>query len=110
MTKKVSPSDGLGPYEIAKIRSAVRQVWHRSRARKICVSRCTGADRFLYCELCGQRTPTLKVDHITACGEVDEGFIKRMFCPSTDLQGMCNDCHKAKTKQERLDKKKQLTP
>jgi len=45
--------------------------------------------------------PKIYVDHIQAVGDVDEGFLKRMFVPSTELQGLCKQCHDKKTKAER---------
>lgn len=104
---KLQKFDGLGPYEKKKIREAVRQVWHRSYARKLVVDRCTGFDGFSFCELCDKRTPKLKVDHIQKVGDVDAGFILRLFVPSKKLQGLCKECHDMKTKEERAkDKKK----
>jgi hypothetical protein len=99
--RKLQKSDGLGPLEVEKIRKALRQVWHRSYARKIVVNRCTGEDGFPYCEQCKEMTPKLKIDHIAKVGLVDEGHISRLFCPSTGLQGLCDNCHKIKTKEER---------
>lgn len=99
---KLEKVDGLGPIDIKKIRNAVRQVWHRSHTRKLCVNRCIGKGGYFFCELCKKRTPVLKVDHIQKVGEVDSGFIKRMFTPSKNLQGLCSKCHKTKTRQERL--------
>lgn len=99
--KKNKPTDGLGPYEIAKIRSAVRMVWHRSMARRLVVRRCTDEDKYLFCETCLKKTPILKIDHIVPAGKVDAGYIDRMFCSSVGLQGMCVKCHTAKTRLER---------
>ncbi len=99
--KKLEKVDGLGPFEKQKIRNAVRQVWHRSYARKLVVNRCTKKDGYTYCELCKRRCPKLKIDHINKVGEVDAGFVLRMFVPSNKLQGMCDKCHNAKTKEER---------
>jgi hypothetical protein len=103
---KVKPSDGLGPLEIKKIRGALRLVWHRSHARKLAVKRCMGMDGFSYCEKCHKATPALKIDHIHKCGDVDGGYIKRLFTPSKNLQGLCHSCHKIKTKDERNQSKK----
>lgn len=103
--KKLQKMDGLGPYEIKKIREALRVVWQRSYARKLVVVRCTGKDGFPYCEKCGDRTPTLKVDHIENVGDVDGGFIKRLFIPSQFLQGLCKPCHDMKTNIERNQEK-----
>lgn len=99
-------TDGLGPLEIKKIRTAVRLVWHRSYARSLVVKRCTGKDGFARCEKCGKRTPALKIDHIVAAGDLDGGYLKRMFCPSKELQGLCKPCHDPKTKAERALKRK----
>lgn len=101
MKKKIDKTDGIGPHEIKKIRQAIRLVWHRSHARKIAVTRATGKDGFYRCEKCAKKTPQLKVDHINLVGDVDEGFINRLFCPSTGLQSLCKKCHDTKTKEER---------
>jgi hypothetical protein len=103
--KSAQKTDGLGPYEVKKIRAALRLVWHRSYARRLVVLRCTGTDGFARCEQCGKRTPALKIDHIKNVGEVDEGFIYRLFVPSKQLQGLCKPCHDAKTKRERAIKR-----
>lgn len=102
--EKLKPTDGLGPYEIKRIRSALRQVWHRSKARKLVVDRCTKRG-WTYCEQCKRKTPKLKVDHITACGDVDGGYIERLFKPSAFLQGLCPPCHNEKTKREKRVKR-----
>lgn len=106
--KKIEKTDGLGPHEIKKIRSALRLVWHRSHSRRLVVLRCTGEDGFTYCEKCKKRTPQLKIDHIKNVGEVDEGFLKRLFIPSKHLQGLCHPCHKIKTKAERAARPKKV--
>ena len=102
--KIIIKTDGLGPHEIKKIRNALRLVWHRSYARSLVVKRCIGKHGFYVCELCKKKTPQLKIDHIDKVGEVDSGFILRLFCPSTKLQGLCKVCHNLKTKQERAKK------
>lgn len=102
---KLTPTDGLGPKEIKAIRMAVRQVWHRSHARKLCSNRSIGEDGFHYCELCKTKVPKIKIDHIEKVGDVDSGFIQRMFCSSSKLQALCNACHNEKTKLERKELK-----
>ena len=103
--KKLERVDGFGPAERKRIDSAIRRVWYQSRARATAVKRCTGKDGFTYCEKCDERTPKLKIDHITPAGPVDsDGFIVRLFCPSNKLQGMCGDCHQLKTNRERVPK------
>lgn len=109
MAKKKSPqTDGLGPRELEKISSALRQVWYRCHARKLSIKRCTDTDGFTVCELCKERTPKLKIDHIIPVGSIkNEGCILRLFCPSSGLQGLCHTCHKKKTKLETQARKNQ---
>jgi hypothetical protein len=99
--EKAKPIDGLGPHEMKKISSAVRQVWYRCKARKEAVKRCTETDGFLRCEICGVITPKINIDHIVPVGSLLDNFIERLFCPSIGLQGLCPPCHKEKTKAER---------
>lgn len=99
--KKIVKTDGLGPHEIKRIRTAIRKVWHQSYARKLCVDRCVGRGGFSYCEKCKKRSPKVFIDHIENVGDVDSGFIERLFCPSKGLQGLCKQCHDKKTKEER---------
>lgn len=106
MAKKVREKvDGLSRHDIAKIRSAIRQVWHRSHVRKLVVNRCIGRGGFSYCELCKTRSPKIFIDHLLEVGDVDGGFIDRLFTPSKNLQGLCKKCHDAKTKKERAAKR-----
>lgn len=102
---KPAKTDGLGIHEIKKIRASLRQVWHRSYARRLCVDRCVGRGGFSYCEKCTKRAPKVLIDHIEKVGDVDDGFIARLFCPSTGLQGLCKKCHDLKTKQEKASLK-----
>lgn len=106
---KLQKTDGLGPLEIKKLRTAIRLVWHRSYARSLVVKRCIGSGGFSYCEKCNKRSPKIYIDHIEAVGEMNEGYIKRMFVASKYLQGWCKKCHDEKTKAERRLKKKTKT-
>lgn len=99
--KKEPPVDGLGPRDIKKIRSALRQVWSWSHPRKLVIKRCTGDDGFLYCEACNARAPKIHVDHMVNVGEVNSGFIARLFVSSKRMTGLCVACHKVKTSGER---------
>ncbi len=107
--KKIKPEkvDGINAKDLKNLRNAIRQIWHRSHVRKIVVARCTGADGFPVCEKCKKKTPAIKIDHLVAVGQVDGGFIERMFVPSKKLQGLCKRCHQDKTNLEnRLRPKK----
>ena len=105
--KKTEPTDGLGPHELKRIHSAVRQAWQWSRAWHLAKKRATGSDGFPRCEgpTCphkGKPVSKVFVDHIDSVGEVGgPKYIQRMFVPSAKLQCLCKKCHDAKTKEER---------
>lgn len=110
VVKKKKPAkpakiDGLGPETVKRVRIAIRQVWHWSHAKRLVVKRCTLLNGFSRCEQCKRTVAKIHVDHIQRVGDVDAGFLTRMFCPSTQLQGLCKRCHDAKTKQERDDQR-----
>ena len=102
--EKKTDTDGLGPKELRRIRTALRQVWSWSLAHRLVRKRCQilGTD-FARCEKCKQRAAKVYVDHINRLGAVDKGFIERLFVPSAKLQGLCRACHGAKTRLERMD-------
>lgn len=102
-SKKPPAIDGWSPVVEKKIRSAIRDVWRYTPAWRMVVKRCLIADGYSRCEQCQKKCPKVFVDHITRAGEIDGGYLKRMFVPSTKLMGLCDFCHKAKTKIERLD-------
>lgn len=97
--------DGLSKKDVAKIRSAIRIIWHRSYPRKLCTKRAIGKDGFFYCENCFEKTPKINIDHIEKVGKVDAGFIKRLFCSSDGLLALCLECHRKKTNEERKQEK-----
>lgn len=96
--RKKAKIDGFGPREKQMVRNAVRQVWQRSLARRLAVKRATGADGFPRCEGCGKKVPKVTIDHMVAVGEMDGGFLERMFCPSSGLKALCYPCHGKKTR------------
>ena len=99
--KKIGPIDGFGSYEKRKIRNAVRQIWQRSKARRIAKERCRNEEGYYVCEQCTKQQPEITVDHIIAIGDMDEvGFLERLMVDSTGLKCLCDDCHKVKTKED----------
>lgn len=99
--KKPEKIDGLSPKDIEKIRRAIRLVWSWSHPRRLCILRANGPDGFPICEACKLKVPKIYPDHISPVGDVDAGFIERLFCPSKDLQALCRSCHAKKTRMER---------
>lgn len=102
--KKQKPQkvdNGLGEQDVKRIRTALRRVWGWNYSRKICVERAIGKDGFPRCEQCRKKVPKVFPDHIEKVGDVDAGFIFRLFVPSNRLQALCKKCHDAKTRHER---------
>lgn len=94
--------DGLSSTDIAKIRSALRRVWMwYSHSRQLVIKRCRISWGKYLCEKCTNIVNKIHVDHIVPVGKVDEGYIQRLYVSSKGLQGLCEECHKAKTKEER---------
>lgn len=89
--------DGMSPKDIEHLRRVTRQVWGWSYPKKLVIQRCTGKGGFLRCEKCKQRTPKLQVDHLVVVGDLDDDYFKRLYCPSSQLQGLCPECHSLKT-------------
>ena len=66
------------------------------------------------CNSCHMEFPSkeVQVDHIDPVVDPKVGFvswdefIKRLFCSKENLQVLCLKCHKAKTKQEKEERKK----
>ena len=97
--------DGLNPSDIKNLRRAIRQCWTWSTPWRLAKARNIGKDGFPVCDKCGKKVPKTHVDHILTVGEVDSGFIERMFTASKNLQNLCGPCHKAKTKVDNLKTK-----
>jgi hypothetical protein len=101
---KLPVVDGLGPRDVKRLRTAIRQVWSWNHARKLCIARATDKDGFGHCEKCKTKVPKLYADHIKPVGAFDaRTFILRMFRPSLDLQALCKRCHDKKTREDRAD-------
>jgi len=102
--------DGLGPKDLKRIRWALRRAWSWSYPRRLALARAMHADGCPRCEnkKCpskGKPVPKVYPDHIKRVGEVDEGFIARLWCPSKGLQALCSKCHGAKTRLEKAIEK-----
>lgn len=104
--KMVQKVDGLSPKNVEQIRKAIRQIWSWSTPRKLCIERATGKDGFPKCEQCKKKVPKVYPDHKIKVGEVDSGFLERMFTPSKNLQALCKPCHDKKTRLERAEAKR----
>lgn len=59
---------------------------------------------------CTYRDTEVQVDHIYPAGSLKKyedlpSFVANLFCETDNLQVLCKDCHKAKTKEEREARK-----
>jgi hypothetical protein len=96
-----SQVDGLGPRDVKRILTSLRKVWGWNYARRLVIERCTDAKGFGRCESCRKRVPKIFVDHKRAIGTFrPRTIIERMFLSSEKLQGLCNKCHRVKTKRD----------
>ncbi len=100
MKKKAAQVDAFTPTQRARVRSAIRQVWSRSYQRRLAKARAIRKDGFEYCDQCGEKVPKVSIDHIIPVGDIMNGGIDRMFCPSSGLQALCKPCHAVKTKED----------
>lgn len=106
---KLPKIDGLSAEDLAKVRTAIRQIWHRSHPRKLAVARGIGAGGYSFCEKCKKRAPKTFVDHIHPVGDILNGGIERMFVSSQGLQNLCKKCHDEKTKVDKAGFKKAVS-
>lgn len=90
--------DRLNENDIKKIKKALRQVWSWSHSRRLVAKRCDLGGGYSRCEHCKKKCPKIFIDHIKAVGTYDKNYIDRLFVSSDKMQGLCNDCHKVKTK------------
>lgn len=95
--------------DIRKLISKSREVWRQSQnyqqAKKGCkIPLRTG---WFKCNMCGRDTEKIQIDHVMPIGvEPDKlgqfgVWLDRVFCSTTNLQGLCSDCHKIKGKEDR---------
>jgi len=101
------------------IRSALRGAWSRFpvkhqfiKSKQLPYSGTDKRTKFEYeCVECKGRFKgvDVQVDHIVPAGSLNKytdlpSFVERLFCEADNLQIMCKECHKKKTKEERKKK------
>lgn len=109
----------ITPRDRGLLKGAVRRVFSRSELRQKVVEKALikhedlsrpRVKRWGKCAECKQPTPKsyLVVDHIDPVVELNRSFedmsfdelIDRMWCSIDNLQALCDNCHKVKTKAE----------
>lgn len=99
--------------DIAKLVSAARNVWRQSENYQIVKKRCKDPNNtgWFICEKCKEKREVIKIDHVEPVGKQPDSLLEfgkwlgRLFCDLSNLNGLCSDCHKSKSKQERKDGK-----
>ena len=104
--------------KLGYLRSVLRRAWLRSPYRSEAINRnrykkmvdTNGRKRLVYfveCNSCREplRLYDVQVDHIVPCGSLKDwsdlpGFCERLF-DVDNMQVLCKECHKRKTKEER---------
>jgi 5-methylcytosine-specific restriction endonuclease McrA len=112
--KKKPPLSSLSPEEYEKrlkkiILAGLGKAWMFWPPRSVVKRRCQDPARagWFICELCGVSREKIDIDHIIPCIRPSDGFVSwddyiksRFVFDAKQLQGICKDCHKKKTKTE----------
>lgn len=95
---------------IKYIIAAARKTWRWSEERRQVKNRCRqGKDNYM-CELCKAIVDRVDIDHIEPIGSQPVqwsefgSWLERLFCPASNLQGLCKKCHASKTLKERKER------
>ena len=89
--------------------SAARRIWRWSPERRIVKNGSKTSNKYL-CESCYKKFTKIHIDHIDPVGKAPrdwngwDTYLKRLFCPVSNLQALCHTCHKAKTKRDNKKK------
>lgn len=111
--KDIDPVKQFREWMKNTLRRSFFRYWERTKAIQA-----ARVDRGLYkCASCliVSKMEGHHIDHIEPVVETSVGFvnwdtyIKRLFCPASNLQLLCSTCHKIKTKKEQEERKKAKT-
>jgi 5-methylcytosine-specific restriction endonuclease McrA len=96
--------------DIAKLVSHCRIVWRQSvyyqQAKKL--TKIDGKSGWFKCQRCERETEKIQIDHVVAIGRQPQDleefgkWLIKLFCGADNLSGICTDCHKKKTKEDRF--------
>lgn len=89
-----------------KITQALRRTWFYSPDRNAVTKRCRVKGKGFKCEGCHLIVDKIAIDHIEPVVNTKDGFIDwntyidQLFVDETKQQGLCKDCHSAKSRVE----------
>ena len=95
--------------DIAKLVSKSREVWRQSTSYQTTKKNCRvlGKSGWFKCQICSNEVEVIRIDHIKPIGKQPDKleefgeWLPKLFCEESNLQGLCNACHKQKSKEER---------
>lgn len=87
---------------------ALRKIWRWYPPRSLALKLSLQENGLYKCARCLENHEKVQVDHIDPIGTCKRPdgrtdynrFIDRLLCPIENLQCLCSDCHKGKTKRE----------
>lgn len=93
-----------------KIMSAARRIWLHSPLRREAINRDKTSDGYHRCARCRKLTDQVHIDHVEPIVPVTgfdswDNVFQRLYCPSEELQKLCQSCHSAKTLRENIQRK-----
>ena len=94
--------------DIAKLVSKSREIWRQSEIYQSVKrnSKVPKQPGWFFCKKCQHPREVIKIDHIEAIGKQPTEmkkfgeWLERLFCSAENLQALCADCHKEKTKED----------
>lgn len=93
--------------DIAKLVTRSREVWRMSVVCQEVKRQAKAGVGWYKCKLCGQSREVIRIDHITPIGKQPDSMIEfgswleKLFCGPANLQPLCQDCHKEKSKNDK---------
>ncbi len=90
--------------DIAKLVTRSREVWRMSVVCQEVKKKSKGNPGWYQCKSCGQSREVIRIDHINPIGKQPDTmlefgpWLEKLFCGPENLQPLCQDCHREKSK------------
>lgn len=93
--------------DIAKLVTRSREVWRMSEVCLLIKKQAKVGPGWYKCKSCGQSREVIRIDHIKAIGKQPDTmlefgpWLEKLFCGQENLQPLCQDCHREKSKDDK---------